>query len=142
MNLSKYVNVVAVGFLLYAIYGLMGDVSSLIYPAFKIPGASFSYYKNQSKVEIATKQNVNNKKSECKDCATDLSLKEDRSIDDEYVDIRHDSLVSVLNNLYIVFVVFLYFMFGCRLIFLGENEKNINKRETIRKPTYRRISRN
>lgn len=141
MNLSKCVNVVAIGFLLYAIYGLMGDISSLIYPAFKISGSSFSYYKNQEKIELVNKRE-NSKKSDCKDCVTDLSLKEERSIDDEYMDIRHDSLVSVLNNLYIVFVVFLYFMFGRRLIFLGENEKNINKRETIRKPTYRRISRN
>ena len=142
MNLSKYINVVAVGFLLYAIYGLMGDVSSLIYPAFKIPGSSFSYYKNQSKVEATTKQSINNKKTECKDCVTDLSLKEDRSIDDEYMDVRHDSLVSALNNLFIVFVVFLYFVLIRRLVFFGENGKDTSKHEVIRKPTYRRIGRN
>ncbi len=142
MNLSKYINVIAVGFLLYATYGLMGDISSLIYPAFKIPGSGFSYYINQNKVEAKSKQNVRDKKVGCKDCITDLSLNEERSINDEYMDIRHDSLISALNNLFILFVVALYFVLVRRLVFFGESGRDTNNREVVRKQAYRRIGRN
>lgn len=143
MSVIKYVNAVAVGFLLYSIYVFLSTMSVVVYPKLGISGYELKaidqneYGFIYQKVEFCLKEDKLDKREAC---VKDLDKKRsDKYISGLLETSRFNAVKDLINSILSLIVIIAYFVFFRKFISVGEYSKS--SKYDGRKPSYKRVIR-